>query len=314
MEGSLIINKPEGWTSHDVVAKLRRILETRKIGHIGTLDPFATGVLVVCVGKATRLVQFLVGLDKSYEATVRLGFATDTQDLTGKPITPFQSSDALRTDEIKLALKEMIGIQMQIPPMFSAKKVEGVVLHKAARAGKTIERAPVKIEVFHMELMDEKIRNNPDGTREFDIFVRCSSGTYIRTLAHDLGEKLGTGAHLAALKRTAVGDFELQDSLTLDEVEARKRNGTLILKSPSETVSHLPEWVLDESAIPPLLNGREVVVPKEVLKNQWESGAEEIFIRACDKQNRLLAICEYDVEGEKIKPRVVLEQNQFAGG
>src|SRR5215211_368866 len=123
MTGALIIDKPEGITSHDVVARVRRAAATRRVGHAGTLDPFATGVLVVCVGKATRLVQFLVGLDKKYLATVRLGFATDTQDYTGKPITPLQSSDALSLQDVRLTLNEFVGDQLQLPPMFSAKKV-----------------------------------------------------------------------------------------------------------------------------------------------------------------------------------------------
>ncbi len=308
LDGSLIINKSEGWTSHDVVAKLRRILGTKKIGHIGTLDPFATGVLVVCVGKATRLVQFLVGLDKEYLATVRLGFATDTQDLTGKPITPLQSSDALSLQELRLTLNEFVGEQMQLPPMFSAKKVGGVVLHKAARAGREIEREPVKINLYEIELMnDDSFRANADSTRDFVMRVRCSSGTYIRTLAHDLGKRLGLGAHLAALQRTAVGHFNLQDALTLEAVEVMKHAGTLPWMGLSETVSHLPRIMVDDSAIKYLLNGREVALfawPDDQLKDHSEV-TEKYTVCACDEKNQLMAIGELDTIRRSLKPRIV---------
>jgi tRNA pseudouridine55 synthase len=308
MNGSLIINKPEGWTSHDVVAKLRRILGTKKIGHIGTLDPFATGVLVVCVGKATRLVQFLVGLDKEYLATVRLGFATDTQDLTGKPITPLQSSDALSLQELRLTLNEFVGEQMQLPPMFSAKKVGGVVLHKAARAGREVEREPVKINLYEIELMnDDSFRANADGTRDFVMRVRCSSGTYVRTLAHDLGKRLGLGAHLAALQRTAIGHFNLKDALTLEAVEVMKHAGTLPWMGLSETVSHLPRIMVDDSAIKYLLNGREVALiawPDDQLKDPSEV-TEKYTVCACDEKNQLMAIGELDTIRRSLKPRIV---------
>jgi tRNA pseudouridine55 synthase len=155
MNGTLVVNKPVDWTSHDVVAKLRRLLGTRRIGHAGTLDPFATGVLVVCVGSATRLVQFLSGLDKKYLATVRLGVATDTQDHTGKPITPVQSSKGLTVEEVQRVLNEFNGEQLQLPPMYSAKKVGGQRLHQAARAGREVERQPVRIRIHSIEWLND---------------------------------------------------------------------------------------------------------------------------------------------------------------
>src|SRR5262249_33331932 len=179
MNGTLIINKPEGWTSHDVVAKLRRILGTRRIGHTGTLDPFATGVLVVCIGVATRLVQFLVGLDKEYVATVRLGFATDTQGLTGRLVTELQSPREGSIAEVKRVLNQFVGEQLQLPPMFSAKKIDGERLYEAARQGREIERQAVPITIYEIELLQEDLlKENADGTRDFKIRVRCSSGTY----------------------------------------------------------------------------------------------------------------------------------------
>src|SRR5882762_13886 len=204
MLGALIIDKPEGITSHDVVARIRRATGTRRVGHAGTLDPFATGVLVCCIGRATRLVQFLVGLDKEYYATVRLGYATDTQDGTGKQITPLRSSTALGLEHVGRILSEFNGQQLQIPPMFSAKKVGGERLYRAARDGREVERDPVSIVVHSIALIEEGVptlTTNEDGTAEFNMQVRCSSGTYVRTLAHDLGERLGVGAHLVGLRR-----------------------------------------------------------------------------------------------------------------
>ncbi len=209
MIGSLIIDKPEGMTSHDVVARVRRAAATRRVGHAGTLDPFATGVLVACIGRATRLVQFLVGLDKEYIATVRLGYATDTQDLTGKRITPFQSSDKVSLDNVISVLNDFTGTQLQMPPMFSAKKIAGERLYQAAREGREVERQALPITVYSIELQSD-FDMSEDGARDFVIRVRCSSGTYVRTLAHDIGAKLGVGAHLRALRRTAVGHFKLE--------------------------------------------------------------------------------------------------------
>src|SRR5215471_14672493 len=184
MNGGIIIDKPAGLTSHDVVAKVRRAINIRRVGHAGTLDPFATGVLIVCVGRATRLVQFLVGLNKEYEATITLGFATDTQDLTGKQITPLRSSNAVSLENIELALSEFRGEQLQTPPMYSAKKVDGERLYRAARAGREVKREPVTVSVHAISLLSEPVRSG-DGTCDVTIAVRCSSGTYIRTLAHD---------------------------------------------------------------------------------------------------------------------------------
>src|SRR5689334_17551458 len=215
MIGALIIDKPAGLTSHDVVARVRRAARTRRVGHAGTLDPFATGVLVVCIERATRLLQYVVGLDKEYLATVRTGFATTTQDLTGEQITPLASSDLLSVEQVTAVLKEFIGEQWQTPPMFSAKKVAGERLYVAAREGREVERQPVAITVSEMEMI-EMHQPNADGTRDFVMRVSCSSGTYVRTLANDIGARLGTGAHLSALRRTAVGRFRIEEALSLD--------------------------------------------------------------------------------------------------
>jgi tRNA pseudouridine55 synthase len=308
MIGSLIIDKPEGLTSHDVVARVRRVAATRRVGHAGTLDPFATGVLVVCVERATRLVQFLVGLDKEYIATVRLGFATDTQDLTGKRITPLLSSNELSIKDVRRTLDEFAGPQSQLPPMYSAKKVAGERLYRAAREGREVEREPVRITIHSIELMENdeaRATRNEDGTRDFIVRVRCSSGTYVRTLAHDIGSKLGVGAHLAALRRTAVGHFKIDSALTLDEVEARGREGALesALVSPSEMLAHLPAVRLDGERTRLVLHGRELKLSTEEAATIQTAKAP---VRLCDEKGELVGVGEYDPARQTVRPRIVL--------
>src|SRR5215471_4303126 len=165
LRGALIIDKPSGMTSHDVVARVRRVFKTRRVGHAGTLDPFATGVLVVCIGNATRLTQFLVGLDKRYTATIRFGYATDSHDLTGKPVTATESSNRLKVEDIATVLQEFVGPQLQLPPMFSAKKVAGERLYRAARQGREVERPACPITIHSLSLFDGTggIVDNADG-------------------------------------------------------------------------------------------------------------------------------------------------------
>jgi tRNA pseudouridine55 synthase len=305
MIGALIIDKPAGLTSHDVVARVRRAARTRRVGHAGTLDPFATGVLVVCLERATRLLQFLVGFDKEYLATVRTGFATDTQDLTGKQITALESSDSLSVEKIDAVLKEFVGPQWQTPPMYSAKKVAGERLYRAAREGREVERQAVAITISRLDLLrvDE---TNADGTRDFLVRVRCSSGTYVRTLAHDVGARLGTGAHLSALRRTAVGHFLVEDALTLEEVERRGGEGTLdaALIEPAAVVGHLPMLQIGDADLQLVMNGRELPLVNE-------AGMVEAIVpstmRICDKAGELVAVGEVEAGRRSLKPRVVLK-------
>ena len=307
MLGALNIDKPEGLTSHDVVARVRRATGTRRVGHAGTLDPFATGVLVCCIGRATRLVQFLVGLDKEYIATVRLGYATDTQDGTGKQITSLRSSDDLDLEELRRVLNQFTGPQSQTPPMFSAKKVAGERLYRAARAGREVEREPVSIVVHSMRLIEDEgpaLRVNEDGSRDFSIQVRCSSGTYVRTLAHDIGEQLGVGAHLVNLRRTEVGHFRLTHALTLDEVERMSpddlRNALI---NTSDMVSHLPVVSLDEERIKLLTNGRVFSLSEDEAEIAARGGSS---LRLCDRAGALVAVGEYDPIVNLVRPRVVI--------
>ncbi|MEK6287507.1 MAG: tRNA pseudouridine(55) synthase TruB [Acidobacteriota bacterium] len=307
MLGALIIDKPEGLTSHDVVARVRRIAGTRRVGHAGTLDPFATGVLVCCLGPATRLVQFLVGLDKEYIATVRIGYATDTQDGTGKQITPLRSSNELSLEELRRVLDQFTGPQSQMPPMFSAKKVAGERLYRAARAGREVVREPVSIIVHSMKLIeddDSALTANQDGTRDFCMLVRCSSGTYVRTLAHDIGERVGVGAHLVKLRRTEAGHFRLADASTLDDLERMTREDlSNALISPSDMLSHLPLLRLDDEQANQVTNGRALSLPEDEAVVALRGG---LSVRLCDRAGALLAVGDYDSRFNLVKPRVVL--------
>lgn len=220
MERSGVINiyKEAGYTSHDVVAKLRGILKQKKIGHTGTLDPQAQGVLPVCLGKGTKLCDLLADHDKEYEAVLRLGITTDTQDMEGNVLQ--ESSVQVSKEEVRTCILSFQGEQMQVPPMYSALKVNGKKLYELAREGKVVERKarPVtfhKIEVLWMELPKVKIR------------VQCSKGTYIRTLCNDIGEKLGCGGCMEELLRTRVERFALEDAVKLDEVQKAMEEGTV---------------------------------------------------------------------------------------
>jgi tRNA pseudouridine55 synthase len=212
LEGVLLVDKPSEHTSHDVIARLRGKLRMRKIGHAGTLDPMATGLLIVLVGKATRVSQFIISLDKEYEGTIELGKTTDSQDADGetmetRPVPDFSESD------VRTAMQGFLGDQYQKPPMFSAIKIGGVPLYKRARKGEDVEREPRFIRVMSWELTRFALPH-------LDFRLRCTKGTYVRTLAHDLGSKLGCGAHLCALRRTATDRFNVSQAMTMEQIEA----------------------------------------------------------------------------------------------
>jgi tRNA pseudouridine55 synthase len=212
LDGVLLVDKPGDHTSHDVVARLRGKLRMKKVGHAGTLDPMATGLLIVLLGRATRVSQFLISLDKEYEGTIRLGITTDSQDAEGEVMETRPVPDLSRAD-VAAAIATFLGDQYQTPPMFSAIKIGGVPLYKKARKGEEVEREPRFIRVMSWDLLRFESPN-------IDFRLRCSKGTYVRTLAHDLGTKLGCGAHLSALRRTATDRFTVAQAMTLDEIEA----------------------------------------------------------------------------------------------
>ncbi len=303
MNGLLIIDKPAGLTSHDVVARVRRILREKRTGHTGTLDPFATGVLVVLVGRATRLAQFLSGADKTYTATIRLGFATDTGDLTGtpKPESYARTRDIreITARDVEIALQTLRGAIMQTPPMYSAKKVQGKKLYELARAGQEIERQPVAVNISQFEAAPRDgalFSFNDDDTADLDVVVRCTAGTYIRTLAEDLGAKLGFGAHLTALRRTHAGAFSLAQAVTLEELETQ---GAAALASP---VTALTDWhicQLDAEETRRTLHG-QFLPPRDALLNDGQ------FVGLQDDGGELIAIAVYDAASDTLRPRVVL--------
>src|SRR5688572_2954406 len=206
----MVVDKPAGPTSHDVVDRVRRALGIRKAGHTGTLDPFATGVLPVCVGKATRLARFLTGTDKTYRATIPLGFATSTDDLTGDPLGPPRPA-AVSPEALSAACAGLTGPLMQAAPAFSAKWVKGRRAYDLARVGIETPRPVSPVTVHAIEILGHDGEN-------VEIEVRCSAGTYIRALARDLGEALGTGGHLVALRRTVSGPFTMADAVAWDEI------------------------------------------------------------------------------------------------
>ena len=210
MDGIVIVDKPQDWTSQDVTARLRRVFHTRRIGHGGTLDPMATGVLPIFVGRATRGVEFFEHAEKTYETVLRLGLTTDTEDITGAVLTEVPVS--VTDGQIEAALAAFQGEIMQVPPMYSALKVNGQKLCDLARKGKTVERQPRPITIHELTLLER-------GVNKLRLRVRCSKGTYIRALARDIGEALGSGAHLTALKRTRVGDYNIEACQTLDDFE-----------------------------------------------------------------------------------------------
>lgn len=313
MDGALIIDKQAGWTSHDVVARTRRVLNERRVGHTGTLDPFATGVLVVLVGRATRLAQFLAGAEKEYEATVRLGYATETGDLTGARRVDVDEGGAVRPcesfgrEEAEAALQSLRGEIEQVPPMYSAKKVQGKKLYELARRGEEVERKAVRVVVREFELESHAdgalLSRNEDGTCDLRTRVVCSAGTYVRVLAESLGENLGTRAHLAALRRTRAGDFRVADAVTLERLQALAEVEGLGAKllSPDAALSHLAAVHLTSEEARKVRHGSAVGcarAPRELKDGE--------HVRLRDVEGGLLAVAVYDAGARLLRPRVML--------
>ena len=317
MDGLLIIDKPAGITSHDVVAQVRHILQERRVGHTGTLDPFATGVLAILVGRATRLAQFLSGLEKEYEAVIRLGYATDTGDITGKPIRngeqvaadgAVNSGERWSREQIEAALESLRGEIDQVPPMYSAKKQGGRKLYELARRGEEVERKPVQVCIYNFEAINlaskpsgELLKDNRDGTFDLEVRVECSSGTYVRTLAEDFGKRLGVGAHLAELRRTRVGDFQVQQAKTLEQLKLHFAEESLgkVLSSPDEALARLPYVDLNADDVHRVGNGLSF----QVSQAGWNNGER---IRLRDEKGNLIAVAEFNAADGSLHPLVVI--------
>ncbi|CAM2890648.1 tRNA pseudouridine(55) synthase TruB [Paenibacillus sediminis] len=243
LEGILPVYKPAGFTSHDVVAKVRGILRTKRIGHTGTLDPMVTGVLPLCIGRATRMVEYLQDLPKEYKATLRLGVATDTEDLTGNTIEQVPDVQVSEED-VRTVLERFVGVISQVPPMYSAVKVDGKRLYELAREGKTIERKAREVTIYELELTSFDI----DEYTEISFRVLCSKGTYIRTLCVDIGRELGVPSTMAKLERTMSAGIPLSRCLTFEQIKALMKEDRLeeYVIRMDEAISHLPAHYVPE--------------------------------------------------------------------
>ena len=297
MDIIISLNKPKGITSQDAVTKVKRILKIKKAGHTGTLDPMATGLLLVCVNKATRLASYFTDLDKDYRAVMKLGESTDTQDAQG---TVTACSDKVDFDEgmIREAFKAFEGRILQQPPMFSALKHKGKALYKYARKGIEIERKQREINIYSIELLKINIPY-------VEFRVRCSKGTYIRTLCYDIGQKLGTEAHMCELERNAIGTFSLNESLSPDELRSAFERAHLNkgIYTLNEALYWMPEFRIREEQTMPVLHGNPVTLKESEISEEYEKGAG---IRITSPDGVLLAIGSYLRPLNKIKMKMVL--------
>ncbi len=303
MDGLLILDKPAGCTSHDVVLRVRRALKVRKVGHGGTLDPDATGVLLVAVGQATRFFSFLAGLDKTYEGTIRLGFSTDTYDASGRP-TSEETSDFPPIDSLMAAMQRFQGENLQAPPPYSAKKVGGKPGYKLARSNQefTLKSVLVTVRAF-------VLRSYAPPLVEFE--MTCSSGTYVRSVAHDLGRSLGCGAHLLSLRRTSVGPFTVAVAVPLPrfEAEVREGRGTELLMPLESLLPDIPAVVILPDAVERVRNG-SLLLPVHFTPGQggFPDTQAHAAWKILDLSGNLLALARPDPEFGGLHPFLVIHR------
>ena len=294
MNQVLIIDKAAGMTSHDVINRARRILGERSIGHLGTLDPAATGVLPLVVGNFTRLAQFYLGAEKSYEGVIRLGFSTDTYDAEGER-TEEERVSLLNIDEVREAAARFLGKIEQMPPPFSAKKIKGVPAYKLARKQQEVVLSPVSVEVFEFEVFTPE--NSQDDASRIAFTARVSAGTYIRSIAHDLGQALACGGHLQTLRRTAHSEFTLADAHTLDEVaSAAPEQREEFFLHPRKLLPGIPSVTANDAQVALIQCGRAVNLP-EMSKSK--------YVKVFRGQREIIAIASR-VAGTLFHPRIVL--------
>ncbi len=278
LDGVIVVDKPEQWTSHDVVSKVRGIAGTRRVGHLGTLDPIATGVLPLMIGQATRLARFWDGSEKEYEAVVRFGFATSTYDRAGEPCGP-DTTPNITADQIEACLVPMRGEIEQTPPPVSAKKINGVPAYKLARKNIAVDLAPVPVSIYELSLL------GVEGTQA-RLRVRCSAGTYVRSIAHQVGLSLGCGAHIDSLVRTRSGPFRIAQASTLEQLQRLKNEGRLAeaLVATQDLLPEFPTVFVDDIAVTHIRQGRDFnVSPFRV-----NTGAPHV--KAIGPDGRLVAI------------------------
>ena len=300
LAGVLVIDKSSDMTSHDVVAAVRRLLRIRQVGHFGTLDPFATGVLPISVGKATRFAQFYLKSRKSYEGTFSFRFSTDTYDATGKPTSPSQDSkpDPGRLEKI---LEEFTGRILQTPPAFSAKRIGGVRAYQLARNHKPVELQPVEVEVYALELW---------GVEGFEarFSVECSGGTYVRALAHDVGQRIGLPSHLAGLRRVGVAEFEMKHAVTLEELGRLVEAGEVakVLIPPGTLLPGFPELVVRGRAENKIRHGHsfELATAPGLRRTKTGNSAAPL-LKIFNPERQLIAVARH-VSGAVYHPNLVL--------
>jgi tRNA pseudouridine55 synthase len=294
MDGILDINKPTGMTSHDVVAKVRKLLKQRRVGHAGTLDPAASGVLPICIGQATRVAEYLSESGKAYQATIIFGTVTDTYDSEGTIVRTASTQD-LALSKIESLLPAMLGEQMQVPPRYSAIKLQGQPAYKRARAGEYVAVEARRITIYRLEIIDWQSLPPPTLT----LAIECSKGTYIRSLAYDLGEQAGCGAYLAGLVRTRSGPFTLSESITLDQLAEAAAQGTAeqFLFSADKPLEHYPALVLDEVMTERVRHGNAFRIEEEP-----DAINEQGLARVYDDKGQFVAIAEWDEERRAWQP------------
>jgi tRNA pseudouridine55 synthase len=280
LDGVIVVDKPPGWTSHDVVNRTRRIAQTKKVGHLGTLDPLATGVLPLVIGRATRLAQFYARSDKIYEGVVRFGWATDTYDADGAPVSE-KAEPALDASRIEGYLESFRGEIMQTPPPVSAKRVEGRRAYELARKSVRVELEPVKVHIYELTLLDI------DGPA-VRLRAHCSAGTYLRSIAHDLGKLAGCGAHLCELRRLASGEFEIAQARTVAQLEALAASGRLgdALVPAARMLPSFPAVFVDDLTATQIRNGRNF------RGSAFRPQAASRYVKAIDGREEMIAIGE----------------------
>lgn len=305
MEGIIPLYKPKGITSHDCVSKLRKILNTKRVGHTGTLDPEVDGVLPICIGRATKVAEYVSDAGKTYEGEVTIGFSTTTEDKTGEIVEKRVVKEPINRQTIEGVLKQLTGKITQTPPMYSAVKVKGKKLYEYARQGLTVERPSRKVTIYSLQLLDEREIFQGD-TVSFRIHVSCSKGTYIRTLAVMIGEQLGYPAHMSQLTRTQVAAFSLDDCVTIEEVEKKVADGQIndVLKPLETALYHLPKYIISDKLIEKVKNGAILQIPDELK----DVSGPIVMEAECGKA---IAIYEkHPTKEDYIKPKKVLRNNQ----
>ncbi|WP_144933082.1 tRNA pseudouridine(55) synthase TruB [Paenibacillus sp. 32O-W] len=300
LEGVLPVLKPADYTSHDVVAKVRRITGMKRIGHTGTLDPKVTGVLPLCIGRATRVVEYIQDMPKEYEATLTLGLATDTEDLSGRIVEEVETVQ-VSEDQIRAAVQSFIGTIEQIPPMYSAVKVEGRRLYELARMGQEVERKKRQVTIYGIDLLEMKLdRPHP----EIKFRVRCSKGTYIRTLCTDMGRQLGYPAVMSDLVRSSTGAITLDRCLSIPEIEELMKEGRLSerLIPTDQAIPHIPKAYVSEVHAVRALQGR-MVRPEEPLAEEWNGRVMRVYSAAAN--HPFLGIFRWDAERALLIPEKI---------